>query len=88
MGWVAVREGHHIWTTSHVNLVCPSPEVVRGVIDSHRVPLLKAVAMDINFVALGVREAGRFGVILLVEDSSEEVIRQLWNEVLMSKLAR
>ena len=44
--------------------------------------------MDVDFVTFGICETGRFGIILLVEDSSKEVVRQLWNEVLISKSIR
>ena len=44
--------------------------------------------MDIDFVAFSVCEAGRFRIILTVEDSSEKVVRQLWDKVLMSESAR
>jgi len=83
-----MRERHHVWTASHVDLVCLSTEVVRGVIDGHRVSLLKAVAVDVDFVTFSTCEVGRFRIVLLVEDSSEEVICQLWNKVLMSESVR
>ena len=74
--------------TSYVDLVCPPLEIVCCVIDGYCVLLLKMVAMDVDFVMFGICETGRFGIILLVEDLSKEVVHQLWNEVLISKLIR
>lgn len=82
MGGVTARECHHIWTTSHVDFVHLSPEVICGVVHAHRVPLFKTVTVDVELVAVIVCEPGEFRIILPVEDSGEEMICQLWNEVL------
>lgn len=71
MEWVAVRKGHHVLAVPHVDLVCLPPEVIGSVVDACCVPLLKAVAMDIDFVALVICEVGRLGFILPVKDPSE-----------------
>ena len=86
---MVVREGHHVWTSSHVDFISMSPKVVGGVIHGHCKPLLKAVSVDENLIALLISELRRFGIILLVEDSGKEVVRELWNEILVrvSKLA-
>ena len=83
VGWVSMRESHHLWTTPYVALVSLSQEVTCCIVDDHCIPLLKAVAMDIDFVALSIHEAWQVRMVLPVEDSGKEVICQLQNEVLM-----
>ena len=82
MGGVATREGHHTWTTSHVDFVHLLPEVICCVIHTHCIPLFEMVTVDIDLVTLVICEVGRFGVILLVKDAGKEVVQHLCNKVL------
>jgi len=88
MGRVAMRKRDHVWAASRIDLVHPSPEVIRGVIDAHRAPLLKAIASDVDPVAIVVREGGEFWIVLAVKDASEEVVCQFWDKVLVSGSVR
>jgi hypothetical protein len=83
-GRVATRESHHVWTTPCVDLVYLSSEVVCGVVNTRGAPLLEAVAMYKELVVLIICKVGRFWIILLVKNTGEEVIGQLWNKVLVS----
>ena len=56
MGRVTTRECHHIWVTSHVDLVHPLSEVVRGVIHTHHMLLLKAVPSNEDLVIIVICE--------------------------------
>jgi len=84
VGGVAAREGHHVWTTSHVDFVHLSPEIICRVIHTHRVPLFETVAVDVDLVTLVICEVGRFRVILLAKDAGEEVVQHLCDKVLCS----
>ena len=84
VGRVATRESHHVWTTPRVDLVYLSSEVVCGVVNTRGAPLLEAVAMYKELVALIICKVGRFWIILLVKNTGEEVIGQLRNKVLVS----
>jgi hypothetical protein len=75
VGGVAVRECHYIRATPHVDLVHMSLEVIGSVIHAHRIPLFETVTVDVDLIALGIREVGRFGIILLVKDAGEEVVQ-------------
>ena len=76
------RECHHIWTTFHIDLVLPSPEVVAGVIHGHCVPLFEAVTCDEHFVAVVLCKYWRFFIVLMVKDLSEKVVLEVQNKVL------
>ena len=76
------REHHHVWTTFHIDLVLPSPEVVAGVIHGHRVPLFEAVTRDEHFVAVVLCKRWRFFIILMVKDPSKKVVLEVQNKVL------
>lgn len=76
------RERHHIWTAFHIDLILPSTEIISCVIHRHCVTLFKAIAGDENFVAFSICEGWRLCLVLAVEDASEKVIPEVWDEVL------
>ena len=88
MGRVATRERHHVWAASHVDLVHPSPEVVRGVIHAHRTLSLKAVPSDEDLVTVVICEGRGFRIVLAVKDAGEEVVHQFRDKILGSGSVR
>jgi hypothetical protein len=52
------------------------------VINTHTIPTFESVLGYIEFVAVLCGERWEFGIILLVEDTSEKVVLKLHDEVL------
>lgn len=77
-------EGHHMWSTLHIHLVLTPSEIVRRVVNIHAVPLFEAVVADVECVVVLRGERGWLGIILFVENASEEVILELCDKVLWS----
>lgn len=76
------RERNDVWAAFHVDLVLSSTEIVRGIVHGHRIPLLEAIARDEDLAAVIVGEGARFFFVLEVKDASEEMVFEVWDEVL------
>ena len=85
VGRIIARESDHIRATLHVDLVSPSPQVVRRVVYRHREPLREAVADYLDVVAFTICEYGGLLVILTMQNACEEVVLQIRNEILANE---